>query len=506
MNLRSVGLVAKREFLENARTKAFWIGALSVPLVLVISGVAASFFANIRSVDTYAVLDQSGWVHDATRRHIITEDLNEALDVIARRSLSSPADAGDEREVLLGEVRRAIEGDEDREAFLNRGVDLIFTLATESGRIPTPSLAVEKFADWWVSNPDGVADAFGDTSLAYYRERVPSRLDAAHLNSLIEQDRLDGYFVIPEDPVRSSEGARYVTGNLTDQDMSRWYGRSLTEVVQAQRLREENIDADTADWLNEAVSFEAAKPAGTGAETAEDADFIAQWAPIGLVYLLWISVFTINQMLLTSTIEEKSGKLAEVLLSSVSPADLLAGKVAGIGGAGLAIVAVWIATFVAFALAGLGLMARAGGDFDIGPLLNPAFLIGFMVYFLLGYLLYAAIFCAIGSLCNTIQDAQSMMMPMILVLMIPFLLVFPVAMDPNGTLAVVASWIPPLTPFVMLNRMADPPGILTFAGTTVLLAASIWYSLRLGGRVFENGILRTGKPPSLKQIPSLLRG
>ena len=58
----------------------------------------------------------------------------------------------------------------------------------------------------------------------------------------------------------------------------------------------------------------------------------------------------------------------------------------------------------------------------------------------------------------------------------------------------------------MLNRMADPPGILTFAGTTVLLAASVWYSLRLGGRVFENGILRTGKPPSLKQLPSLLRG
>ena len=506
MSPRSVGLVARREFLENARTKAFWIGALSVPVLLVVTAAVGGFFASIRSVDTYAVLDQSGWVHDATRRHIIAEDLTEALDVIARRSVSSPADASNEREALLAEVRTAIDSDEDREAFQTRAAQLIFTLATESGRIPSPSLAVEKFADWWVSDVDAVADAFGDISLADYRELVPSRLDAAHLNALIAEDRLDGYFVIPEDPVRSGEGARYVTENLTDQDMSRWYGRSLTEVVQAQRLREENIDAETAEWLNETISFEAAKPLGAGAETAEDADFLAQWAPIGLVYLLWISIFTINQMLLTSTIEEKSGKLAEVLLSSVSPADLMAGKVAGIGGAGLAIIAVWIATFVAFALAGLGLMARAGAEFDIGPLLNPAFLIGFVVYFLLGYLLYAAIFCAIGSLCNTIQDAQSMMMPMILVLMIPFLLVFPVARDPNGTLAVVASWIPPLTPFVMLNRMADPPGFLTFAGTSVLLAASVWYSLRLGGRVFENGILRTGKPPSLKQLPSLLRG
>ena len=269
MSPRRVGLVARREFLENARTKAFWIGALSVPVLLVVTAAVGGFFASIRSVDTYAVLDQSGWVHDATRRHIIAEDLTEALDVIARRSVSSPADAGNEREALLAEVRTAIDSDEDREAFQTRAAELIFTLATESGRIPSPSLAVEKFADWWVSDVDAVADAFGDTSLADYRELVPSRLDAAHLNALIAEDRLDGYFVIPEDPVRSGEGARYVTENLTDQDMSRWYGRSLTDVVQAQRLREENIDAETAEWLNETISFEAAKPLGAGAQTAE---------------------------------------------------------------------------------------------------------------------------------------------------------------------------------------------------------------------------------------------
>lgn len=505
MNTRNVGLVARREFLENARTKAFWIGALSVPVLLVVTAVVGGFFATIRSVDSYAVLDQSGWVHDATRRHIIAGDIYAALDVISRRSVSSAEEAASERDALLADVRRAIDGEDEREAFRERAIELIFTLATESGRIRTPSSTVERFADWWVSNPEEVADTF-DVSLDDYRETVPSRLDAAHLNGLIADDRLDGYFVIPEDPVRSGEGARYVSENLTDQDLSRWYGRRVTEVVQAQRLREQDIDSETANWLHKAVSFEAAKPAGAGAEAAEDADFIAQWAPIGLVYLLWISIFTINQMLLTSTIEEKSGKLAEVLLASMSPADLMGGKMLGIGGAGLAIIVVWIVTFVAFGAAGLGLIARAGGDFDIGPILNPAFLVSFVVYFLLGYLLYAAIFCAIGSLCNTINDAQSMMMPMILVLMIPFLLVFPVARDPNGTLAVVASWIPPLTPFVMLNRMADPPGVLTFVGTTALLAVSVWYTMRLGGRVFENAILRTGKPPSLRQLPSLLRG
>ena len=158
------------------------------------------------------------------------------------------------------------------------------------------------------------------------------------------------------------------------------------------------------------------------------------------------------------------------------------------------------------ALIALGAGASLGGDLNIGTVLKPALLAGFLVYFLLGYLFYAALYCAVGSLCNTIQEAQSLALPLVLVPMMSFLLVVPVTNDPNGLVAMVTSWIPPLTPGVMLNRMADPPGIATVVGTTALMVASVWYMLRLGGRIFENGILRTGKPPSLRQLPSLLRG
>lgn len=498
MNLRNAGLIAKREFIANVRTKAFWISALSVPVVAVVGGAMAAFVADIRSVASYAVLDQSGWVHDATRRHVIATDIDVALDAIAGApALPGEGGAG----ALLDEVRNVIDDPPRREAFRARAIDLIFTLRTESGRIRQPSTAVERFADWWVADPDAVAGEFADVSLVDYREVQPARLDTVHLNSLVEEGLLRGYFVIPDDPVHSAEGARYVSASFTDQGISRWYGRQVTEVVQAQRLREESIDPDTAEWLREPVAFEAAKPAGAGAEAAEDVDYIAQWAPAVLVYLLWLSIFTTNQILLASTIEEKAGKLAELLLASVSPTELMAGKVVGIGAAGLSAILAW----VALALIALGGVATSG-TLPVGPLLQPALLIGLPVYFLLGYLLYASLYCAVGALCNTIQEAQSLATPLVFFTILPIFLVFPVTRDPSGAVAVATSWIPPLTPFVMLNRMADPPSALTLVGTTALMVVSVWYMLRLGGRIFENGILRTGKPPSLRQLPSLLRG
>lgn len=497
MNWRNVGLVAKREFLEQMRTKAFWLGAISLPLVMVGFGAIGGLVASIDSVDRYAVLDKSGWVHDATRRHIVAKDIDAALDAIAdeRRRVG-------DNDALMAEVRAAIASEDGRRAFHSRAAELVFALATESGRIPTPIQPLERFADWWVANPDAVAGTFPDVSLARYREVSPARLDTSHLNALVKEERILGYFVIPEDPVRSGEGAHYVADNLADQGLQHWYGQQVTEVVKAQRMREANIDPATAEWLSETIPVAAAKPTDAGSELVTDEELLEQWVPAGFVLLLWLSIFTINQMLLTSTIEEKSGKLAELLLASMSPADLMAGKVLGIGGAGLAIVSVW----VAMALIALGAGVSLGGDLTIGTVLKPALLAGFLVYFLLGYLFYAAMYCAVGSLCNTIQEAQSLALPLMLLPMMSFLLVVPVTNDPNGLVATVTSWIPPLTPGVMLNRMADPPGIATIVGTTALMVASVWYALRLSGRIFENGILRTGKPPSLRQLPSLLRG
>src|SRR5690606_22357770 len=164
------------------------------------------------------------------------------------------------------------------------------------------------------------------------------------------------------------------------------------------------------------------------------------------VYLLWIAVFSIAQMLLTNTVEEKSNRIIEVLLSSVSPHQLMNGKILGIAATGLTMIGSW----VVFALIGLKVV-----DLDVAwsaVVSDPLYLGSFIGYFLAGYLIYAAVLVAIGSVCNSLKEAQNLMQPVILVLMVPVIAMFFVVRDPNGTVARILTYIPVYTPFLMMNR------------------------------------------------------
>jgi len=124
----------------------------------------------------------------------------------------------------------------------------------------------------------------------------------------------------------------------------------------------------------------------------------------------------------------------------------------------------------------------------------------FSVYFVLGYLLYAAFFLAIGSVCNTIKEAQSYMGLFTLVMMVPLMTMMFIPKDPNGPLARVLSWIPLYTPFTMMNRAnADPPWI-DLVGTLIMLVAATALALWATGKIFRIGILRTGQPPKILEM------
>ena len=129
----------------------------------------------------------------------------------------------------------------------------------------------------------------------------------------------------------------------------------------------------------------------------------------------------------------------------------------------------------------------------------------FVFYFLAGYALYAGIFLAIGSLCNTLKEAQSLMMPMMMVLIVPLVTMTFIAQDPNGPVARIMSWIPLFTPFTMMNRAAAAPPLLDVIGTTIVLLLSIVLVLWLSGKIFRQGVLRTGQPPRIVEIIRMLR-
>lgn len=516
--MRKIFLVAQREFLSNVTTKAFWIGILVFPLILLLALAAPVLLERTRGVRTYAVIDRSGWLLDAVERQAAIADLAQVLAALRER-----APGGGEGMRLLPDPVRPLapvllELPEERLPLLAQalvdGLDTKDAKAEAASELPPPAREAvrrqrERILAWWRELPPQVARelARGTAKARYQRVSLDGEVATEQaLAHKVAAGELFAYFVIGPDPVGGSEGAKYVSKNLTDQDLREWFGRVASDVVRARRLQREAIDPAIARWIQEPVRFEPRRVTAAGEEAGVEArDALKQWAPVGFVYLLWISVFSVSQMLLTNTIEEKSSRVIEMLLSSVSPVQLMAGKITGIAATGLTVVGTWVLAFVVGTRYVPGLLG-APARLDLSGLANdPLYLGSFLAYFLLGYLFYAALLVGVGSVCNTLKEAQNLMTPVMLLLVVPLLLMMPIGRDPSGTLARVLSFVPPFTPFVMMNRAAGPPSVFEYVVTTLLLAASIVGALWAGAKVFRIGILLTGKPPTIREILRWIR-
>ncbi len=405
-------LVASREFIENVRTKGFWLGIMMLPIMLIMIAVIPIIVESTREPKTFTVIDESGWLLDASLERI------------------------------------ALNGPQDR-----------FSYVPADGRDPEA------------------------------------------LNEAIIRGELFAYFMLGRDPVNDDEGFRYISNNLTNRELSAWFGRHVSAEVRLRRLARENLTEEVANWVTRPIEFEGVQISTDGDEEEVSAqDVVRQWTPVAFVYLLWISILINTQMLLTNTIEEKSNKLIEVLLSSISPVQLMAGKILGIAATGLAIISTWALMALLF-FVGLPEFFNIDLPVNLGDILTePVYIGSFLVYFVLGYLFYAALLVGLGSICNNLKEAQNLMLPVQLVQMIPIFVMVPVGQDPNGVLAKILSFIPPLTPFVMMNRAAGPPSFTEYAITTALLIASIALALWFAAKIFRIGILMSGKPPKLREV------
>lgn len=514
--MRRIWLIAHREFMENARTKSFWIGILIFPVMLALFIIVPELLERTKSARRYAVIDESGWLLEAIERDVGISDLRIALRTAAEHYGELPDDAA-----AVAAPLRALAPTLTRLDAVQLRTAAAYLTADDAARETTGSdlpaditaaLDAERanLLPWWHGLSD---DEMSDVAPGSSRERY-LRVDLADeaatnqdsLGQRVASNRLFAYFVIGSDPVQGNAGSRYISNNLTDTDLRDWLAARASGVIRTRRLALEEIDPEVAQWIQAPVQFESRKVSGEGEEEAVEArDRLRQWAPVVFVYLLWISVFTVAQMLLTNTVEEKSNRIIEVLLSSSSPVELMAGKIAGIAITGLAIVGSWMLVFFVGTKYLPGLLG-APPSIDLSALSgDPAFIGSFLVYFILGYLLFAALLVGIGSVCTTLKEAQNLMGPVTLMLIVPLLSMIPIGRDPNGMLARVMSYIPPFTPFVMMNRAAGPPSFTEYALTTLLLIVSIVITLWAAAKVFRIGILLTGKPPKIREILRWIR-
>lgn len=498
--MRKSLLVAQREIVEALKTKGFWIGILLLPVILTISIAAPVLLERAKSVRTYAVKDGSNWLAEAVEREASISDTRRLLLETSSRQLMQKDVAGLPPVLRqLAPTAGALTPSQlDSAARVLALGDTAPALALPDSLRRAVIAALPEYRAWWdTASAQTVRRVHASPARARYK-RVPATGD---LGKRLADGELFAYFEIGPDPVKDNEGMVYVARNLADDDLRDWYETRATEVVRARRLEQKQIDRATAVWLNTESKFIERTVSETGEQAAVGMkDKLRQNSPMVFVYILWIAIFTITQGLLTSTIEEKSTRISEVLLSSVSPVQLMAGKILGVAGTGLLMITTWLLTAYA-AVKIVPTWLGAPASLDLTPILNdPLLITSFIVYFILGYLLYSAILIGIGSVVNTIQEAQALMMPVMMALMLPLVAMMPIGRDPNGTFAKVMSYIPPFTPFVMMNRAAGPPTLMEYVVTTVLLVAAIAGMLWASAKIFRIGILMTGKPPKAREI------
>ena len=171
-------------------------------------------------------------------------------------------------------------------------------------------------------------------------------------------------------------------------------------------------------------------------------------------------------------VEEKGQRIAEVLLGSVSPFELMAGKLLGLVGVSLTMAAVY--------LGGGYVVAQRYG---VADMLSPALMAWFVVFLVLALLIYGSLFIAVGAAAGDVKDTQTLLMPVMLVACLPFFALGPIMQDPNGPIAVACSWFPFATPFLLVARQSVPPGVPAVAdGGRDRAGPGDDARVRLGGR------------------------
>ena len=296
---------------------------------------------------------------------------------------------------------------------------------------------------------------------------------------------------IQPDAVKRAEGRAdygsydlYIASRL-DENTENVIHDAMRQALVSARLKNSGIDQVAVD-----ASMHVPRPVsvtvGVGGERETRRGF-TRMLPFLCGILLFIGVLTSGQMLMTSTIEEKSSRVVEVLLAAVSPLELMWGKLLGRLGVGLIILVVYV---------GLGMLALL--EYSLAGLIDPMLLVYFVIFYLLASLVYGGLMMSIGAAVNQVADAQSLMGPVMILLVAPYALVPMIGQNPNSALSVAMTFVPPVNSFVVLARLASstPPPLWQVLGAMATGAAGAVVAVWFAAKVFKIGLLMQGKPPS----------
>jgi ABC-2 type transport system permease protein len=456
--MKKILYVAAREFVATVSTKGFVFGILLTPaLIAGMIYLVPKYITKTppRVQGQVVIIDPTGAVGDKVADYLTPERFAERRERTKRDIEDATPEA------LRAQAKVSPGG----EAAMKRSID--------SALGDVPNLTV-------VSMPGG-ADVEAEKAPLKMPPPEPGKGGTPRIAVIVVQP--DAVTLAPGSATFGTY-ALFVRDKLDDRLVDDLHA-GLRDAIVAARLGSFGVDQARVKNLT-TVPRPSARTVSAGGErtTSRDMNILV---PGAFMLLLLVSVLTSGQYLLTSTVEEKSNRVVEVLLSAVSAMELMTGKIVGQMAVGLLILLLY---------AGLGIVALV--SFATIGLIEPVLLVYLLIFYVLAFFSFASLMAAVGAAVNEMREAQSMMMPVMMVLMVPWLLWLPLTREPNSLLAISLSFIPPFSNFVMLLRMTSvspPPAWQPWVaiGLSVLgVYASVWFA----AKVFRVGLLMFGKPPT----------
>jgi ABC-2 type transport system permease protein len=437
LGLTNTWLIIKREYLERVRTRSFLVLTLLLPAIMAGAFIIPAKLSSMKSAQT--------------QRLVVVTSTPQFGEIVRQQLVAKPdaatADADKDKD------------DDDKD----------LGKADESNR------------NYAIEVDSNASDA--------ERTALRNRVDAGDI---------DGYLWLSDDAVAARKVTYYgrQAGGFMEKS---WLAGQLDHAILLQELAQRGVSGTQADALLKPVKLETIRvEAGRETKSNGQAMFFAVFA---MVMLLYTAVIFYGVSVMRAVLEEKNSRVMEVLLSSATSTELMAGKLIGVGAVGLTQIGIWIVMAAVYAFPALAASVSTG-EIRIPPLTLAAF----ALFFLLGYLLYSSVYAAIGAVITSEQEGQQLQFIILLPLIISVFMMGPVMRAPDAPIAVWTSMVPFFSPVLMYLRIAvQTPPLWQIVLSLLLLVASIAGFLFLCARIYRIGILMYGKRPTLPEIVKWLQ-
>jgi ABC-2 type transport system permease protein len=327
------------------------------------------------------------------------------------------------------------------------------------------------------------------------------------LTALVSDKQLDGFLIITDD-LTATGRAEYRAASLSIQTIEDLQ-RSLSRLVEKARLEGKGVNPAVVDWAQIRVELDQ-KKISRGRTIAESAgqSFAVAWV---MAILLFMAILIYGVNVMTSVLEEKTTRIIEVLVSSLRPFQLMAGKLLGAGSVSFFQFIIWAVSFQLVIRLRVQIAKLLGADPSLAaglklPHIPTATLLVFFAFFLGGFLLYSSMFAAVGAMSSNEQEARQAQLPVTYLLMISYISIIGLTNNPSSTYAKILSMVPFTSPIASPVRWTSG-GMSTpeLAASLALLAVAIVAITWMASRIYRVGILMTGKRPTMKELVRWVR-